>query len=835
MMKADFSTFNSSKFSTLNSSIQDALTNKITLDNIGTHYIFEDEVHMSFSILRKYEHLIRANTEYVDVPVGYYYRPEYLSNYLYGSTDFWYLILFVNNMTSPSEFIKDKVLAVNPKFIEHFSKIIDGEMKMKDSKKNPIPIYKHILKSLNAPSKQVLPSDFDLELDDLTDLKDYVDSTDDILVNANMIQQSSHIIRGKLIGDFYRVTDIGRDKFIRKNLCSGFAKVDDYKDIGNKVRVIKNGYLKPFASGTYQIKVYTDANLQILLDDNTIINHVGDNTLINSPRTKNLFEEYSLNSDFKRRNLDYWTTSGSSLFYDEEKNKNMLRRNLKTTNLNTYSMAYVDIPASDIVFENEGDFIFDVEYYLGTGIRYHKLIQEVTITKNDNSKVIYKDESIDFTERIDGLGVARLICPRENLSNGEIKSIRLKLSFRGNMANSGRVTDLRVNRFKLFTLEGKVYTQKLDLNKIYKFKSVYHREETHTDFLRVMWRKDNEPFTVIPDNVFYIDYQHDMNYIKTETVGVECFKSTDMHLKDQFLTDKLSFDKTFASLNADSDANRFDFRFYTLPTYLRKNLKVVADTNHKVTIYNNGAIVGTKEYTETEKIIDCSSVTKDSFIVRVDVNRTKANSLTFDILVEENGLYDEINMKNINFEFTKNLNTSLTSHRFKITRNYGNKRSIYNLLCTKAVPNDWILDMEFKNGEDTTTFTRKGLFGITFDMKDSKSYYALILRCKGENNYIQSGIYKYDKKYANMFYDNNFKHEYLLDNMILMQPLSIELEKANKKIKILKKDGLILLCQDGSRYPFMTIDDKFAPYKEGLLGFFVMNQDNINLDLTLWT
>lgn len=834
MNKADFSTFSSSKFSTLNSSIEDSRTNKILLDNISTHYIFEDEVHMSFSMLRKYEHLIRANTEVVNVPKEYYYRPEYLSNYLYGTTDFWYLIMFVNNMTSPSEFNRETVLAVNPKFIDIFSKLIDSERKMRETKTKPIPIYKHMLKSLNAPSKQVLPSDFDVELDDLTDLKDYEDVTDDTLNKVNMIQQSSHIIRGKLIGDFYQINEIGRDIFVRKSLCDGFSKADNFKDIGNKLRIIKNGYLKPLSSGTYQIKVYTDANLQMFIDDKSIINHVGDNTLINNPRTKNLFEEYSLNADFKRRNLDYWNVSGASLVYDEEKNKNLLKKNLKTTNLNTLSLAYVDIPASSISFENEGDFIFDIEYFLGNGLRYHKLVQEVIITKIDNTIISYKGESLDYTEINNGLCKARLICPRENLTNSQIKSIRLKLSYRSNMTNINKITDIRVNKFKLFTMEGKTYTQKLDLNKIYKFKSIYHKEETHTDYLNVVWRKDNEPFAPIPENVFYIDYQHDAKYLKNGTVCVEAFNTSDMHMKEQFLTNTLSFDKTFTSLDCDSSVNRFDFVFSCTPEYLKKNLKLVGDSNHKISIYNNGNLLGTKDYTETEKIVDCSSTTINKFTVRVDVKRDSITSLSFYVLVEQNGIYDEIDMVNIFGEFDKNISYGLTSHKFKINRLTGNKRSLYNILCTKNIPNDWILDMEFKNAGGTT-FTRKGLFGITFDMKDSSSYYALILRCKGENNYIQSGIYKYDKKYTNMFYDNDFKHEYLLDRMTLMEALDIELDKVDKKIKILKKDGYILLCQDGSRYPFKIIQDMFAPYTEGLLGFFIMNQDNTTVNLTLWT
>ena len=50
----------------------------------------------------------------------------------------------------------------------------------------------------------------------------------------------------------------------------------------------------------------------------------------------------------------------------------------------------------------------------------------------------------------------------------------------------------------------------------------------------------------------------------------------------------------------------------------------------------------------------------------------------------------------------------------------------------------------------------------------------------------------------------------------------------------MKRKNLILLCQDGSRYPFQQISDMFSPYMEGLIGFTVMNQDDIKMSMTLY-
>ena len=90
-MATDYTSMNSSSNFSIDGSINRAKNNSIILDNIVNHYLFEDELHMSFSVFKKYEQLIMNNLVLMDLPKEYWYRPEYMSYYYYNTTDFWYL------------------------------------------------------------------------------------------------------------------------------------------------------------------------------------------------------------------------------------------------------------------------------------------------------------------------------------------------------------------------------------------------------------------------------------------------------------------------------------------------------------------------------------------------------------------------------------------------------------------------------------------------------------------------------------------------------------------------------------------------------------------------
>lgn len=57
----------------------------------------------------------------------YFYRPKYLSNRLYGTTDLWYLLMKLNNINDKLEFTKDKLFIVHPQNISIINKIFVKE------------------------------------------------------------------------------------------------------------------------------------------------------------------------------------------------------------------------------------------------------------------------------------------------------------------------------------------------------------------------------------------------------------------------------------------------------------------------------------------------------------------------------------------------------------------------------------------------------------------------------------------------------------------------------------------------------------------------------------
>lgn len=830
-----YSTLASCKSGNMANSINNSKTNKIVLDNISNHYIFEDEVHMSFSILRKYENIIRANTVKVPLPVEFYYRPEYLSFQLYNTTDLWYLILFVNNMSNQCEFKGEEVLAVSADFLETFSTILTKEMKMQESRKEYIPVYKHMLKDLNKPSKNVLPADFDKELDDLTDLKDYEDVTDDYFDSANFIDLSTHIMRGKLVGEFYQIDERGRERIVRTALCGSYNKVDEYKDIGEDVRIVKTGYIKPYQSGKYSFKVFTDANFQLFIGNRSVINHDGDSTSINQPQTKNLFEEYSQNSDFKRRNTDFWNISqGGELIYDRYKNKNLLRVSLKSNNLLAKELFNVNIPFDKVSYENDGDIIYDIEYYLEDGQRYHKLLQEVTVTLKNNQTKKFTYESIGYTESNTEMCTARMIVPKEGFTNKDIKNVNLKLSYKSSASYINATTKLLISRIKMFNIVSKSYDFSMDLNEIQKIKSVYTKTKEHTDYFKLLYSYNGGAYQELPANLFYYKYDEKELHKNNRNILVNVYNSNN-EMIDQFLSDELVINKPLSFFNL-SNENKFEMYFNTEPNYFRRIVRLSGDSKYDIKLYyinNKGVetLAGGKSNSQNEKDIDLSGITSNRF--KLVVTLTGTTELNYRISLQQGSLFEEVDNSKIFYAPEGKLRYSFSKNKFAIERYSGNKRSIYNMICTRKLPDDWILDFEFKHATGTQ-FTRRGLFGITFDMKDSESYYAIIFRCKGKNNYIQSGVYKVNKNNKDIFFDNNFKHEYLSEKMTLMQPLDIEIENKNKKIKIMKKKNLILLCQDDSRYPFQQITDMFLPYIEGLIGFMVMNQDDIKISMTLY-
>ncbi|UAJ16938.1 hypothetical protein UFVDC4_00010 [Staphylococcus phage vB_SauM-UFV_DC4] len=137
--------------------IEYSKTNKILLNNISEWYLFEKQAVFSLPLLKKYENVLKRDLIDYDLSKSYHYRPEYLSNELYGTTDLWYLLLFVNDMQTVDQFNTDTVKIFPETVINDLNKIINEENEILGTENNPKPIFKHMMKSTEEKSGRVTP------------------------------------------------------------------------------------------------------------------------------------------------------------------------------------------------------------------------------------------------------------------------------------------------------------------------------------------------------------------------------------------------------------------------------------------------------------------------------------------------------------------------------------------------------------------------------------------------------------------------------------------------------------------------------------------------------
>lgn len=125
-----FQEYNSSLFPTIEESVLHSKTNPFVVSNFSTDIVFNDTGNIIPSPITNINQLIRnLDNLLVDYNVSEeeLYRPETTSIKLYGSPDFWYLILLINNIGSVLDYTKSiiKVLPEKDLFrVEQLFKVI---------------------------------------------------------------------------------------------------------------------------------------------------------------------------------------------------------------------------------------------------------------------------------------------------------------------------------------------------------------------------------------------------------------------------------------------------------------------------------------------------------------------------------------------------------------------------------------------------------------------------------------------------------------------------------------------------------------------------------------
>jgi hypothetical protein len=89
--------------------------NKIVLTDLDLNKFSIEEFFISE--LSKYSLYLERNIRYIDYDNKYKFKPEYVSVDVYGTPIYYYLILYVNNLKSKRDFIKDSFMNDKIKYI----------------------------------------------------------------------------------------------------------------------------------------------------------------------------------------------------------------------------------------------------------------------------------------------------------------------------------------------------------------------------------------------------------------------------------------------------------------------------------------------------------------------------------------------------------------------------------------------------------------------------------------------------------------------------------------------------------------------------------------------
>ena len=129
-----------SKEANIKNVIAGGVDNDLILDNLNTYITFFDGFSLpSMNILfEKYRGVILENCVKLSLtePVYnvYKYRPKFLSLKLYGYIDLWHLILWVNDMTTVTQFNKRIIYVYDPEALHVLANILNLEKELLDNK-----------------------------------------------------------------------------------------------------------------------------------------------------------------------------------------------------------------------------------------------------------------------------------------------------------------------------------------------------------------------------------------------------------------------------------------------------------------------------------------------------------------------------------------------------------------------------------------------------------------------------------------------------------------------------------------------------------------------------
>ena len=132
----------SGSFATIDKSVEFDKTNIVSLDNLSNYVVLQGVTLCEpENFFTKNIKVFKQQTKTILLERKYKYNPKYLSKALYGTTDFYPLILALNDCPSARSFTMETVKVVDLAYIADILQLIDRESPgYLESKENPTVI-----------------------------------------------------------------------------------------------------------------------------------------------------------------------------------------------------------------------------------------------------------------------------------------------------------------------------------------------------------------------------------------------------------------------------------------------------------------------------------------------------------------------------------------------------------------------------------------------------------------------------------------------------------------------------------------------------------------------
>lgn len=132
----------SGRFATINESVEFDKTNIVSLDNLSKYVILQNVIMCEpENFFTKNINIFKQHTSTIILQYKYKYNPKYLSKDLYGTTEFYPLLLALNDCPSARSFTMETIKVVDTAYISEILQLIDRESPgYMASKENPTVI-----------------------------------------------------------------------------------------------------------------------------------------------------------------------------------------------------------------------------------------------------------------------------------------------------------------------------------------------------------------------------------------------------------------------------------------------------------------------------------------------------------------------------------------------------------------------------------------------------------------------------------------------------------------------------------------------------------------------